>query len=135
MTPEQLWKEFVDKYPSYKGKTYDVFTFGDKPDELLQLVISGEKTATSCIYRSGSTNQAGDIGIILDSAGNAQAIIEDTKVSIVPFNEVNAAFARKEGEGDKTLATWRKIHKAYWKDIKPDTLLECEEFKLLYTKE
>lgn len=132
MTPEQLWKEFVDKYPSYKGKTYDVFAFGDKTDELLQLVISGEKTATSCIYRGGSTNQVGDIGIILDSAGNAQAIIEDTKVSIVPFNKVNAAFARKEGEGDKTLATWRKIHKAFWKDMKPDTLLECEEFKLLY---
>ncbi len=132
MTPEQLWKEFVEKYPSYKGKSYDVFTFGDKPDELLQLVLRGEKTATSCIYRDGNTNQAGDISIILDSAGNAQAIIEDTRVSIVPFNKVDDDFARKEGEGDKTLATWRKIHKVFWKDIKPDTLLECEEFRLLY---
>ncbi len=133
MTPEQLWKEFVEKFPSYKGKSYDIFTFGDKPDELLQLVISGEKTATSCIYRGGNTNQAGDISIILDSTGNAQAIIEDTKVSVVPFNNVDADFARKEGEGDKTLATWRKIHKAYWKDITPDTMLECEEFRLLYS--
>ena len=132
MTPEQLWKEFVEKYPSYKGKSYDVFTFGDKPDELLQLVLRGEKTATSCIYRDGNTNQAGNISIILDSAGNAQAIIEDTRVSIVPFNKVDDDFAHKEGEGDKTLATWRKIHKVFWKDIKPDTLLECEEFKLLY---
>ena len=135
MTPENLWQEFIQKYPSYKGKTYDTFTFGDKPDELLKLVLHGEKTATSCIYRGDSSNKVGDISIILDSAGNAQAIIENTKVSIVPFDKVNIDFAHKEGEGDKTLAIWRKIHKAFWKDITPDTLLECEEFKLLYPKE
>lgn len=132
MTPEQLWQEFVEKFPSYKRKSYDVFTFGDKLDELLQLVLCGEKTATSCIYRGSATAQVGDISIILDSEGNAKAIIEDTKVSIVPFDNVSADFARKEGEGDKTLATWHKIHEVFWKDIKPDTLLECEEFKLLY---
>ena len=132
MTPEQLWQEFIQKYPSYKGKTYDVFTFGDKPDELLRLVLRGEKTATCCIYRDGSSNQAGEISIILDSVSNAQTIIENIKVSIVPFGKVNADFARKEGEGNKTLASWRKIHQAFWKDITPETLLECEEFKLLY---
>lgn len=133
MTPEQLWQDFVEKYPSYKGKSYDVFVFGDNPDELLRLVLCGEKTATCCIYRETSTTQAGDISIILDSTGNARAIIENTKVKIVPFDKVTANFARKEGEGDKTLATWRKIHKAYWKDITPDTMLECEEFRLLYS--
>ena len=132
MTSIILWQEFVEKFPEYKGKSYDVFTFGDKPDELLQLVLSGEKTATSCIYRGGELAQAGDISIILDSKGNAEAIIETTKVSIVPFNQVTEKFAHKEGERDKTLATWRKIHKAFWKDITPDTLLECEEFRLLY---
>ena len=132
MTPENLWQEFIKKFPKYKGKYYDTFVFGDKPDELLQLVISGKKTATSCIYRGGELAQAGDASIIIDSKGNAEAIIQTTSVSIVPFNQVTEEFARKEGEGDKTLATWRKIHKAFWKDIKPDTLLECEEFKLLY---
>ena len=132
MTPENLWQEFIQKYPSYKGKTYDTFTFGDKPDELLKLVLHGEKTATSCIYRGDSSNKVGDISIILDSVGNAQAIIEDIKVSVVPFGKITANFAHKEGEGDKTLSTWRKIHKAFWKDITPETLLECEEFKLLY---
>ena len=86
MTPESLWQEFIAKEPAYKGKSYDTFTFGDKPDELLRLVMCGEKTATSCIYRGGSPNKVGDISIILDSADNAQAIIENTKVSIVPFH-------------------------------------------------
>lgn len=132
MTPVELWQEFIEKQPSYRGKPYDVFTFGDNPDELLKLVLHGEKTATSCIYRGNATAQVGDISIILDSAGNAQAIIEDIKISIIPFDKVTANFAHKEGEGDKTLATWRKIHKTFWKGITPETLLECEEFKLLY---
>lgn len=132
MTPEQLWQEFVEKYPSYKGKSYDVFTFGDKPDELLQLVLTEQKTATCCIYRGWVLGNAGDISIVLDSKGNAQAIIETTKISVVPFCQVTEEFAQKEGEGDKSLVTWRKIHEAFWKDIKPDTLLECEEFRLLY---
>ena len=68
----------------------------------------------------------------MDSKEDAKAIIETTSVSIVPFNQVTEEFAQKEGEGDKTLASWRKIHEAFWKDITPDTLLECEEFRLLY---
>ncbi len=131
MTPEKLWQEFITKKPAYQGKPYDTFTFGDQPNELLRLVLCGKKTATSCISR-GKPSQVGEINIILDSLGNAQAIIETTKVSIVPFNKVSAAFARKEGEGNRTLATWRKIHQAFWKGIDPNTLLECEEFKLLY---
>ena len=132
MTPEKLWQEFITKNPSYKNKSYDVFTFGDKPDELLQLVLQGKKTATCCIYRGWEIASAGNISIILDSFGQAQAIIETTKTSVVPFNKIDETFAHKEGEGDKTLEAWRKIHLAFWGNIKPDTPLECEEFKLIY---
>ena len=134
MTPENLWQEFVKKFPKYKGKSYDTFSFGDRPDELLKLVLTGQKTATSCLYR-GNPSKPKDISIILDSTDKAQAIIETTKVSIVPFNQVSKEFAKKEGEGDKSLETWRKIHLAFWGNIPPDTLLECEEFKVLYKKE
>ncbi len=134
MTPENLWQEFVKKFPKYKGKSYDTFSFGDRPDELLKLVLTGQKIATSCLYR-GNPSNVKDISIILDSTGRAHAIIETTKVSIVPFSQVSREFAQKEGEGDKSLETWRKIHLAFWGDIPSNTLLECEEFKVLYKKE
>ena len=132
MTPESLWQEFVRKFPEYKGKSYDTFTFGDKPDDLLHLVLTGQKTATCCIYRGGTLGSAGDISIVLDAKGDAQTIIETTNVSTVPFNQITEDFARKEGEGNKTLASWRKIHLSFWGNIPLDTPLECEEFKLLY---
>ncbi len=134
MTPENLWQEFVKKFPKYKGKSYDTFSFGDRPDELLKLVLTGQKIATSCLYR-GNLSKTKDISIILDSTDNALAIIETTKVSVVPFSQVSREFAQKEGESDKSLEAWRRIHLAFWGNIPPDTLLECEEFKVLYKKE
>ena len=97
MTPENLWQDFVRKFPEHKGKSYDTFSFGDRPDELLKLVLTGQKIATSCLYR-GNPSKAQDISIILDSTDKAQAIIETIKVSIVPFNQVSKEFAKKEGE-------------------------------------
>ena len=132
MTPENLWQDFISKFPQYKGKSYNIFIFGDRPDELLQLVLIGQKTATCCIYRDTGLENVGDISIILDSVGNARAIIETTNISIVPFNQVTADFAAKEGEGDKSLDTWRQIHLSFFFYIPLDTALECEEFKVLY---
>lgn len=33
-----------------------------------------------------------------------------TNVYIVPFNEVSIKYAFKEGEGDKSLSYWRRVH-------------------------
>ena len=135
MTPENLWQDFISKFPQYKGKSYDTFTFGDKPEELLQLVLIGQKTATCCIYRGTSLGNVGDISIILDSNNNAHAVIETTNINIVPFNQVTSDFAAKEGEGDKSLDAWRQIHLDFWGDIPMDTPIECEEFRVLYQKD
>ncbi|MEM7114775.1 MAG: ASCH domain-containing protein, partial [Chloroflexota bacterium] len=35
-------------------------------------------------------------------------------VEIVPFNEVTAVFAATEGEGDGSLAYWRRVHWAFF---------------------
>lgn len=48
--------------------------------------------------------------MILDGQGQAVCIIEITKVSVVPFKQVSAEHAFKEGEGDKSLNYWRQVH-------------------------
>ena len=35
-------------------------------------------------------------------------------MEVVPFNEVSAEFAAREGEGDGSLEYWRKAHWAYF---------------------
>ena len=50
------------------------------------------------------------------------------------FDEVDAAFAFEEGEGDCTLAFWRRAHRNYFGrqgTFAPDMLLYCERFRLV----
>jgi uncharacterized protein YhfF len=55
-------------------------------------------------------------------------------VTLRRFDEVDAAFAHDEGEGDRSLAYWRQAHEVYFRRLgcfAPDMLLYCERFRLL----
>ncbi len=121
--------------------------FGDtkkEADYLQGLVISGKKTATSSLYESYLDKKmplpkVGDKNVILDSKGRKRCSIITTKASHKPFSKVSAAFAFKEGEGDRSLAYWRKAHKKFFekrlekmkRKFDENTLIVCEEFKVL----
>ncbi|MDX2137172.1 MAG: ASCH domain-containing protein, partial [Chloroflexota bacterium] len=97
---------------------YEAWAFGDSEamaDELSALVREGIKTATASLLweyenEGSSLPQVGAYSIILDGGGQPQCIIRTTEVIIRPFNEFDAAFAYDEGEGDRTLAFWRRAH-------------------------
>ena len=94
-----------EKYRSLRS-----FAFGDGPelaDELLDLVIKGVKTATCSTEDEPNTSTPGERWIVLDGRGQARCVIETTEVTYRRYNEVDAAFAYDEGEGDRSLAYWR----------------------------
>ncbi len=118
------------------------FSFGDSPamaDELLALVLSGQKTATCGAlrdYPEGSPErpQVGRRDVVLDGRGRRAAIIETLDVTVCRFDEVDEQFAREEGEGLLTLADWRAGHQAYFErngGFSPDMELVCERFRLV----
>ncbi|PZR51559.1 ASCH domain-containing protein [Xylanimonas oleitrophica] len=123
------------------------WSFGDSPelaDELLGLVLEGTKTGTASLvweYDGGQEPMPaeGDLSILLDGAGEPRALVRTTEVRVVPFDEVDEEFARSEGEGDRTLASWREGHERYWRRNMPagrefsrDMPVVCERFELLY---
>lgn len=88
-------------------------------DELAALVERGVKTATSSLlqaYQAGNypLERAGDRCIVLTSTGQPRCVIEMTEVRIIPFGEVDAAFAADYGEGERTLPWWREHLGAYY---------------------
>ena len=122
------------------------FSFGDEndiqmQDDLAQLVLKGEKTATTSLYslydlENEKMPQAGDINVILDGNGNEICVTVNTKVYKLPFKDIPEEYAHKEGEGDKSLEYWRKVHKDFFiKESKgnfnEDMEVLCEEFELL----
>jgi uncharacterized protein YhfF len=113
------------------------FAFGDGPalaDELLDLVVRGVKTATCSTEDEPDTSTPGERWIVRDGRGTPRCVIETLEVSYRRFNEVDAAFAHDEGEGDRSLAYWREAHRSYFGRLgkfSEDMMLMCERFRLV----
>lgn len=146
MTAEELWKKYTENSNINECK-YQVWAFGGPTDLLADLVIRGEKTATTSAYslyelENEPLPKVGEYSIILNSKEEAVCIIQTTKVYLTPFCEVSEKHAYKEGEGDKSLLFWRDVHKSFFSeclsklkvDFNESMKVVCEEFKVVYMK-
>ncbi|WP_200796768.1 ASCH domain-containing protein [Alkalispirochaeta americana] len=89
------------------------------------LILRGEKRATCSMdywytHAGEALPEVGSLQVVTNWDGEPRCIIEITSVSKCRYNEVTADFAEEEGEGDKTLAWWKKAH---WDAFS----LECKE--------
>ncbi len=139
MTADELWER-----SGLTGK-YEAWSFGEAPDKLADLVVRGIKTATCSAYDLYRINgeplpKAGDYSIILDSKNEAVCIIKTLRVYVTEFDGVSEEQAVKEGEGDRSLEYWRRIHANFLKNelatvnipFGGDTKVVCEEFETVY---
>ncbi len=114
-------------------------------DELADLVLVGVKRATASLQwayagENDPLPQVGDLSIITNWDGDPLCIIVTTEVTITPFNAVSAEFAAAEGEGDRSLAYWRKVHWDFFSEEcaeigrgpAEDMPVICERFKVVY---
>lgn len=142
-----FWGRCREALPGLPEEVPAAWSFGATPaqaDALLALVLDGVKTATASAlwdyaHDGERVPEAGDYGIVLDGSGLPRALLETTAVTIVPFDEVSAEHARAEGEGDRTIATWRDLHERFWRAhasnprrFEPGMPVVCERFTLLY---
>lgn len=96
--------------------------FGDHvemADELADLVIHGPKRATAgAIVQYEAEQEAlprvGDHLVILGGQGRPVAVTRTTWVRVGPLTSVDDAFARDEGEGDRTRAWWVEAHRGFF---------------------
>ncbi|MBJ6368693.1 ASCH domain-containing protein [Snuella sedimenti] len=146
---QALWQGFIQNNPEYKNKPLPVVCyFCDNQldaDTCAQLTVEGIKQATSTSLWWFETYkeplpQNGDLYIITNWNGQAKAIIQTTKVEQVPFKDITPEYAHIEGEGDKSLDYWKKVHWDYYgremkaKGSEPteDMIIVCEYFKTVW---
>ena len=125
------------------------WAFGATPeqaDKLLALVLSGTKTATAGALwdyeAEGEELPApGALGIVTDGRGVPHALVVMTQVDIVPFDEVSTEHAYLEGEGDRSLATWREVHEQFFTKhaehshgFSPDMPVVLQRFTVLFNQ-
>jgi uncharacterized protein YhfF len=115
----------------------EAFSFGDNPTlaaELSDLVLAGTKTATCWAVSEGQKTHIGKRMVMLDGSGAPAAVVQTVELHKRRFNEVDAAFAFDEGEGDRSLDYWRKAHRRYFTrrgEFAPDMEVWCERFRLV----
>jgi uncharacterized protein YhfF len=90
------------------------FTAADM-DSCARCVWSGDKRATTSLLAAYEHDrealpEVGQRDVVRDGRNRDIAIIETTKVEIRRYCDVDAAFAAIEGEGDKSLAHWQRVH-------------------------
>ncbi len=137
--------------PQITTRQIDTDYFGDSPemaDELLAPILAGKKIATcGCLWEWEHENEQplepGCLAAIIDGSGIARCIIETIEVIPTPYNQVDAQFAYDEGEGDRTLEYWRRVHWEFFSRTLPrigkqptqDMPLLCERFKVIYQEQ
>jgi uncharacterized protein YhfF len=148
---ETFWKGYLASLPAdalQRQQEYVEESFGDSPgmaDELGRLIANGIKTATCSalwewLAEGQALPEAGLLTIVLDGSGAPLCIIETVEVIVQPFNQVDAAFAFEEGEGDRTLEYWRDAHWRFFtrslaairRSPLEEMPLVCERFRLVY---
>ena len=145
-----FWEAFRQEHSEISPDTlYDAWFFGDSreaADELVELVVSGQKTATASLgweyeAEGEALPKVGGYSVITNFDGEPRCVIQTSEVRILPYDEVEADFASDEGEGDRSLEYWRQAHWRFFSRVcarigrQPDLKMPvvCERFRLVYT--
>ncbi len=145
----EYWKNFQENNIEYENTSQpQSFYFCDNKkdaDECAELVVKKIKQATSPSVQwfkkyNEPFPKVGDIAIVTNWEGNPKAIIRTTKVEIVKYKNITPEYARLEGEGDKTLEYWKKVHWIYYQnEMKKfnefpteDMEIVCEYFETIW---
>lgn len=147
MTHQEMWAAYRAVNPA-AGDDYEAWPYGADPDTLAELTRTGVKTATAsagvCYEIEGEPlPQAGEYSVILNSREEAVCVIRTTKVYTVPFHQVSEEQAYREGEGDRSLEYWRRVHEDFFRrelaeaglEFSLDMPVVCEEFEMVYQGE
>ncbi len=145
---EAFWLAFCAATGTSPDVRWDAWRFGDSDalaDELVGLVLRGTKRATaelvSTFERDGEPlPEVGAHSVVCDGRDLPVCVLRTTEVVVAPLSAVDEAFARDEGEGDRTRAGWWAAHERYFtrtlaargEPFDPDAPTVFERFELLW---
>ncbi len=141
-----LWENFREASDRSLPEDFTLLQFGntkEMADDLANLVMAGEKTATSSLvpvndHYNRKVSDVGDCYLLLGGNKECLAFLQVTKTDTRSFDSITPQFAKEEGDG--TFECWLEIHQAYYgyqmtllgETLQADTNLHCEWFEVIY---
>jgi len=96
------------------------WSFAINNNELIELVITAKKTATTSNYNKNELPKIGEETILCYDNGIEACIVKTVDYKIMKFNEMTEELAKLEGEGDLSLDYWKNTHYNFFKSYNPD---------------
>jgi len=144
-----MWGDYLDKHleDAFVDAPKTIHFCDNEKDanECLDLVLKNIKKATSpsllgLQLRKETLPKIGDFLVITDWDGKAKCIVKTTAVKLKPMFSIDEDYAQKEGEGDKSLAYWKKTHWEYYtrelsefnREPRESMIVVCQEFEKVF---
>lgn len=90
--------------------------FGTNNDYLVDLVLSGKKTATTSLYNENDIPVLNEESELCFSDGNIACITKTCRVVITEFKNITWDLAKLEGENN-SFDEWKEEHIEFFKSI------------------
>tara|TARA_R110000796_G_scaffold37722_3_gene95121 strand:- start:76799 stop:77260 length:462 start_codon:yes stop_codon:yes gene_type:complete len=144
-----MWGDYLDKHleDAFVDAPKVIRFYDNEKDanESVDLIIKDVKKAASHSLlglqsRKEALPKIGDFLVITNWEGKAKCIVKTTAVKLKPFFSIDEEYAKKEGEGDKSLAHWKKKHWEYYsRELaefnrlpRESMIVVCQEFEKVY---
>jgi signal transduction histidine kinase/uncharacterized protein YhfF len=100
---------------------------GGSGERSIAQIVAGTKTASISLAREwdldGGPPRIGQRLPITDHEGNRRALVEVTRVALLPFGQVDASVVSAESAGEKTLEDWVASHRAFYAGCRDEIAL------------
>lgn len=146
---QRYWAEFCRARGVALETPHQAYYLGDSPalaHELVELVVRGQKRAATTLLWSverypALAPVAHGYAVLTEHDGTPRAVIRTRSIEVRAFDQVDAEYAREEGEGDGSLASWRAEHWGFYSaecallgcTPRPDMRVILERFELLFS--
>lgn len=101
--------------------------------KLVAAVLAGAKTATAGLAEPDEVPpEPGTRYVLHDFDDEPVAVVEVSAARILPAAEIDAQFARDEGEGFTSVEDWHAAHESFFeRAIDPDTRITAIRFRVV----
>ena len=100
---------------------------GGAGERSIAQIVAGTKTASISLAREwdldGGPPRIGQRLPITDHEGNRCALVEVTRVALLPFGQVDATVVSAESAGERTLEDWVASHRAFYAGCRDEVAL------------
>ncbi|MFL2770718.1 MAG: ASCH domain-containing protein [Rhodospirillaceae bacterium] len=144
---EAFWEDVKRSVPD-AGNNYRARRASGNPDFaeiIMNLIITEKKRGLFGLQllqerQPELAPTLGGVLVLVDFAGIPQGAVKTTKITPVPYKDINEGHLAVEGPDARKLRTWQDIHWPYWTQMlapygltpNTDMIVIIEQFKLIY---